>query len=187
MSETSTDDARIEDILHFWYDEAGEARWWKADPDFDAEIEKRFGALCTEAAAGGCAEWAESARGALALVILFDQFSRNIHRGTAAAFATDSAALDVARGAIASGLDEELKLNERYFLYMPFMHAEDPAAQQECVRLFESIGSQSGAKYARGHKRIIDRFGRYPHRNAILGRASTPEEEEYLRSGGKTF
>jgi len=182
-----SNDPRIEEVLRFWFDESGPARWWKADPAFDAEIDKRFGANCREAAEGECAGWAQSGRGALALVILLDQFSRNIHRGTPAAFATDDAALTVAKAAIASGLDRDLEPDLRYFLYMPFMHAEDPAAQQECIRLFERMGSESGAKYARAHKEIIDRFGRYPHRNAILGRRSTPEEKEYLRRGGKIF
>ncbi|MDQ3031499.1 MAG: DUF924 domain-containing protein [Myxococcota bacterium] len=198
-----TSDPQIDEILDVWLG-PGEVpaadrreRWWTKDPAFDAMLEERFGALLERAAEGELDSWARTARGALALVILLDQLSRNIFRGTPRAFAQDPRALELARVALEHGLDAELPLDHRVFLYMPLMHAEDLEAQRECVRLFEQLAReappdrrdtlQNNVEFAARHLEIIERFGRFPHRNAILGRDTTPEEEAFLREPGSSF
>jgi len=194
---------RHEEILQFWLGAPGgpplgnQARWFTRDDQLDAEIRARFGADLEAAAHGALAGWADAPRPALALVVLLDQFSRNAWRGTPRAFAQDAQALRVAQDAIARGFDGQLAPVERWFLYMPFMHAEDHAVQQRGVALFARLADEappelrgafeSALDYAERHRVIVERFGRFPHRNAILGRPSTPEEVEFLAQPGSSF
>lgn len=176
-----------EDVLHFWLEDAGPARWYAVDPDFDREIASRFGPAVAFAASGGYADWTTRADGALALLVLLDQFSRNVHRGDARSFAADGRARAVAKRAIAQDLDRQVKEPERQFFYLPLMHAESPEDQARCVRLFMLRMPQTGAinlKHAIAHRGAIRRFGRFPGRNDALGRKSTPAERAYLASGG---
>lgn len=189
-------------VLDFWFGEPGtpafgqpSGRWFTRDDAFDAQIRERFGATLDAARRGECDAWQDTPLGALALVIVLDQFSRNTCRGRAAAFAGDARALDVARRLVASGAHVELPSAEhRAFAYLPFEHAESPDAQAESVRLFEALAHETGSKgkgtyvdYARRHAAVIERFGRFPHRNAVLGRASTDEEHAFLREPGSSF
>jgi uncharacterized protein (DUF924 family) len=170
-------------ILEFWR-AAGHDRWFKADPDFDREVRARFTSAHEEAAAGGLSAWEGSADGALALVIVLDQFSRNIFRGDARAFAADAQARDVARRAIARGFDGDVDPALRTFFYLPFMHSEKLSDQDYCLERYRALGDAEGIEYAELHRDLIQRFGRFPHRNEVLGRDSNAEEIEYLRSGG---
>jgi uncharacterized protein (DUF924 family) len=170
-------------ILAFWR-EAGRARWYKRDDAFDAEIRRRFLALWQKAAAGELASWETSDEGALALVIVLDQFPRNMFRGTPQAFASDALAREVARRAIARGVDRRVDPILFEFLYLPFMHSEHLADQLHCVALFENTDNAENLKYAREHADIIERFGRFPHRNNVLGRDSTEAEQAFLDGGG---
>ncbi|NWG46178.1 MAG: DUF924 domain-containing protein [Alphaproteobacteria bacterium] len=173
-------DVSSEALLAFWFEELDESQWWVQDGALDAEIARRFGAAHDAAATGALDGWAEDPRGALALVLLLDQFPRNLFRDSPRAFATDGMAVAVARGAIEAGRDRALSPRERGMLYMPLMHAEDRALQAECVRLFEGLGREDQLGFARRHKIVIDRFGRFPHRNPVLGRATTAEEAAFL-------
>jgi uncharacterized protein (DUF924 family) len=170
-------------VLDFWRG-AGQERWFKADPEFDRVVAERFASVHEVAAAGRLAAWEETPDGALALVIVLDQFPRNIFRGTPRAFATDAAARDVARRALARGFDREVEPATRSFFYMPFMHSEDLADQELCVELFRGLGNDEGIKYAEIHRDAIQRFGRFPHRNEMLGRKSSADEIAYLDGGG---
>lgn len=172
-----------EDVLDYWFSEPMETRWFGPSAEIDSEIAQRFGDLHRRAAAGLLDDWAGQPRGALALVILLDQFSRNLHRGRPEAYANDEKAVRIARAAIAQGFDGMLEGWERAFLYMPFMHSEHLEDQEDSVRLFTAAGLDNAA-YALHHRDLVRRFGRFPHRNAILGRASTPEETAYLASEG---
>jgi uncharacterized protein (DUF924 family) len=175
------------DILAFWFSQDVKAKWFVREDGFDAELRQRFGALLAKAKQGELAHWVESPDGALALVILLDQFSRNIYRGTPNAFTADEMALAAAKQAIAQGYDLRLTAEQRGFLYMPFEHSEALADQDRGVALFEALGSEESLDYMRRHRDIIARFGRFPHRNAILGRSSTPEEIEFLKQPGSSF
>jgi uncharacterized protein (DUF924 family) len=166
-------------VIDFWR-EAGRDRWYAKDEGFDLACTERFGAAVEAALAGRLDAWAEDAGGRLALVLLLDQFPRNIRRGTPGAFAGDSRARAVARRAIAEGDHRQVAPELRAFLIMPFMHAEDLADQDLCVALVEAMGDTETLPHAIGHRDIVRRFGRFPHRNAILGRVSTPEEIAYL-------
>jgi len=179
----STAEVTAADVLAFWQ-EAGWERWFRGGSEFDAEIAARFGAAAGSAAEGGLDHWAETAEGALALVIVLDQFRRNIHRKSPAAFAADPHARAIAEAAIARGFDRAVAQDLRIFFYMPFEHAEDLAAQRRCIELVGALGNENYLKYAQMHHDVIARFGRFPHRNAVLGRASTPEEETFLADGG---
>ena len=170
-------------ILAFWR-EAGRERWYKHDDGFDAEVRRRFLPLWQKAAAGGLASWDDSDDGALALVIVLDQFPRNIFRGTPEAFASDALARDVARHAIQRGVDKRIDPLLLEFLYMPFMHSEHLPDQLHCIALFEDTNNTENQKYAREHADIIQRFGRFPHRNRLLGRDTTAEEQAFLDGGG---
>jgi uncharacterized protein (DUF924 family) len=172
-----------DDILNFWF-EAGPDKWFDKDADFDREITDRFASSHEAAERGALDQWQENAKGAMALVILLDQFPRNMYRDTPRAFATDAKALAVAKRAIARGFDQGFELQQRRFLYMPFMHAEDAAMQQRCIDLCEAAGDENGLKHARIHAEIVNRFGRFPHRNRILGRETSPEEQRFLDEGG---
>lgn len=171
------------DVTKFWF-EAGPKKWFTTDAAFDAAIEAQFGKTVAVAGKGGLDGWQETAQGALALVLLLDQFTRNIHRGLAATWDFDGQALKVAEAAIARGFDTELPQVQGKFFYMPFMHAEDIDVQDRSVELCTKSGDEGQAKYARHHRDIIARFGRFPHRNAVLGRDSTDEELAYLADGG---
>lgn len=175
------------DVLDFWFRQSTSEQWFRKDDAFDEAIRKRFGAWHARAARGELWAWRTDAAGRLAEVIVLDQFSRNLLRGSPQSFAQDGMALVLAQEAIAQGLDAELPPEQRAFLYMPFMHSESAAIQAESVRLFTGLGQAHNLDYARQHQVIVDRFGRFPHRNAVLGRESTPEEAEFLKQPGSSF
>ena len=175
------------DVLRFWFEETSPAQWWAKSDDFDRRVEARFGILHAAAMRGELYAWRDGADGRLAEIIVLDQFSRNIHRGLPAAFAGDGMALVLAQEAVASGLDRQLAASRRAFLYMPFMHSESLRMQALAVRLFAAPGLQENLDFALRHHAIIERFGRCPHRNAILGRPSTAAELEFLRTPGSSF
>ncbi|MDZ4730599.1 MAG: DUF924 family protein [Xanthomonadales bacterium] len=174
-------------ILQFWFEEAGPKAWWKKDAEFDDLVRQRFGKLLAEAAQGELFTWRESAQGRLAEIILLDQFSRNIHRDTARAFAQDTIALVLSQEAVSVGDDQKLSADERSFIYMPFMHSESRLIHQQAECLYRDYGLKTNYEFELKHKAIIDRFGRYPHRNEILGRPSTAEELEFLQQPGADF
>jgi len=176
-------DQRALGVLDFWW-RAGPAKWFGGGPAFDAEVRERLAGLQAEAAAGRLEDWAETSPGALARILLLDQVPRHIFRGTAEAFASDARALAAAEAAVAAGLDRAYPVEARSFFYLPFMHAEDLAAQLWSADLFRRLGQRENYFYALVHLDAIQRFGRFPHRNAVLGRTTTPAEQAYLDSGG---
>jgi uncharacterized protein (DUF924 family) len=176
-----------EEVLNFWFVEIPPRMWWATDVAFDAKIADRFGTLHAAAMAGELVDWRAAPRGRLAEIIVLDQFSRNIFRGTARAFANDLVALVLAQEAVAGTHDRGLKDQERSFLYMPFMHSESRTIHVQAQRLFASLDLPDSNDSERRHRAIIDRFGRYPHRNAILGRESTAEELAFLQQPGSKF
>ena len=167
-------------VLRFWFDELEPEQWWRRDAVVDEEIAIRFGSLHRQVAADLPAQWLDSARGRLAAVIVLDQFSRNLFRDDPLAFAFDETALALARETAQLGLDEALTKDERVFLYVPFQHSENPADQEMSVALYARLGDDNSLDFAQKHKTVIDRFGRFPHRNALLGRESTEEERAFL-------
>jgi uncharacterized protein (DUF924 family) len=172
-----------ETLVTFW-SEAGPQKWFAKDDAFDADLRTHFEAAHDMAARGGYAEWEERPEGVLALLLLLDQIPRNIYRGSAHAFATDARAREVADRAIAKGFDQNFEPGLRCFFYLPFEHAENAKDQARAVALYEQLGDAEFLKYAILHRDIIARFGRFPHRNAVLGRVTTPEEQAFLESGG---
>jgi uncharacterized protein (DUF924 family) len=174
-------------VLDFWFAGTTKPRWWVKDPAFDETVRRTLGTLHEQAAAGGLGDWKTSPEGALALVILLDQVPRNIFRDSARAFATDALARQVAAQAVDGGFDQALDAERRMFLYMPFEHSEDLADQDRACALFGALGNADLLGYAEAHRRIVQRFGRFPHRNRILGRPSTPEEETFLKQPGSSF
>jgi uncharacterized protein (DUF924 family) len=166
----------VDDVLHFWFEELETKDWFATRPALDDDIRKRFGALLETQRGDPPDVAALDARAHLATVIVLDQFSRNVHRGTADAFAADAAALQVTLHAMESGLDRTLPPHERRFLYMPLMHSEDPAMQTRSIDAFASLDMPEVMRFAEGHRRTVERFGRFPSRNAALGRASTDAE-----------
>ena len=175
--------ADVVGILAFWR-EAGRDGWYRRDAAFDAEVRRRFLATWQRAAAGELSSWEASDDGALALTIVLDQFPRNMFREDAATYSSDALARDVAGRAIDRGVDGRIDPHLREFLYLPFMHSEQFADQQRCVALFQKSGDSENLKYAVDHADIIGRFGRFPHRNRILGRPTTAEEQAFLDAGG---
>ena len=171
------------DVLRFWR-EAGHDKWFKKDVAFDEAIRRRFLETYEAAAAGQLNDWEESREGALALVIVLDQFPRNIFRDSARAFAADHVARGVADRAMKFGFDLATPVEERAFFYLPFEHSEQLADQERCCALFRTTGDADLIKWAELHADIIRRFGRFPHRNAVLGRTTTAEERAFLDSGG---
>ena len=178
----------VERVLEFWFpppdgtgDEPYRESWFVSDPELDRETERLFAEVTRNAAAGDYDELSETALGSLVLVILLDQFPRNLYRGAAEAFASDGKALDVARRAIGRSFDHGLGRWQRMFLYLPFEHSEEFADQTRSVALFRDLGDENTLRYAQEHYDIIARFGRFPHRNAILGRANSAEEEDFLK------
>lgn len=176
-----------EDILHFWFNELTPVQWWKSDEKVDADIKRRFSDIHAKAARCELFDWRMAAKGRLAEIIILDQFSRNIFRNDAQSFANDSLALALAQEALAVGADKALSPVERSFLYLPFMHSESAEIHQVAVILYTELGIAENLDFEFKHKEIIDRFGRYPHRNKILGRESTPEEIEFLKQPGSSF
>lgn len=174
------------EVLQYWFSELDPAQWWAKDEALDRAIAERFGALHAAAARVELFHWRSSAEGRLAEVIVLDQFSRNIYRGRPQAFACDPLALALAQEAVALGMDDVLTLAQRGFLYLPYMHSESAKIHAEALRVFSKASEQSH-DFEQRHKAIIDRFGRYPHRNVILGRASTPDEVEFLKQPGSSF
>ena len=174
-------------VLQFWFHDITPAQWWKVDPAFDRQIAERFGQLYQRACKAELYEWRVDPRGRLAEVIVLDQFSRNIYRGDPRAFEADPLALALAQTAVAAGDDLALSEAERAFLYMPYMHSESPRIHAVADQLFKARASEDSHRFELRHKAIIDRFGRYPHRNQILGRTSTAEELAFLATPGSSF
>jgi uncharacterized protein (DUF924 family) len=176
-----------EEVIRFWFEEISPKQWWARDAGFDKELAVRFGA--THGAATRCElyMWREQPVGRLAEVVVLDQFSRNIYRDEPRSFAHDPLALCLAQEAVRIGADQALPEEQRVFLYMPFMHSESAAIHEWAIKLFGALESKSNLEYERRHKKIIDQFGRYPHRNRILGRPSTPEEVDFLSEKGSSF
>jgi uncharacterized protein (DUF924 family) len=173
-----------DDVIRFWRD-AGAARWFKRDDAFDAEFRDRFLAAHEAAANGQLQNWSETPQGALALVLLLDQFPRNAFRGTPRVYATDVMARDIADAALAAGHDRQVDPELRRFLYIPFMHSERLTDQERSLALNEGEGGEA-LRWARHHHDVVQRFGRFPHRNTVLGRVSTPEETQFLQEDGFT-
>lgn len=176
-----------ETVNTFWFDPSTKEKWFKPDAAFDTALRERFGAAAFAALRGDHDAWAETPRGTLALILLLDQIPRNIHRGDAQAFAGDGKALYLAKSLVASGGDRTLAKDERLFGYLPFEHSEDLADQQRALELIGQLDDAEYLDYAVRHKEVIERFGRFPHRNATLGRANTEEEEAYLTQPGAGF
>ena len=169
-------------LITFWFSERVRPLWFNATPEFDAELREDYLATYQAALNGELADWADTAEGALALVICLDQLPLNILRGQAESFAGEAPARQVAATAIAEGLDQALTPMQKAFLYMPYMHSEDLADQDRALELFEQAGLTDNLHWAKHHREIVARFGRFPHRNAILGRESTAEELAWLAS-----
>lgn len=171
----------IEDVIRFWFEELDSRDRFTRSDRIDALVRERFEPLCERARSLPLEAWL-TARDSLAAVIVLDQFPRNMYRGTPRAFATDQLALSISQAAIDRSLDRQLTPQQRTFLYMPWQHAEDAAAQARSIELFAQLGDAGSLDYARQHKEIIDRFGRFPHRNGVLGRASSAAEIDFLKS-----
>lgn len=172
-----------EDVTRFWED-AGPSRWFFKDAAFDGALKVRFGTVLAAARTGAFDHWGNTPEGALGLVILLDQVSRNIHRGSPLAFAADARALRLARQSVGRGFHQKLPAPRAQWFILPYEHAEDIDSQHRGVALFQTMGLQDQAHWAKIHLDIIARFGRFPHRNPVLGRVSTPEELAFLRAGG---
>ena len=185
------------DVLDFWFSERVQRLCFERDEAFDAEIRETFGDAVAAAQDGGFEEWRATPEGALALVILIDQMSRNIFRGSPQAFAGDTRAMAIAEAIVASGADRRFTFTQRRFTYLPFEHSEDPKVQKKALALFGALAADCAEEhnvdgavqllYAARHAEIIFRFGRYPHRNLCLGRVSTPEEEAFLKDPMSSF
>ena len=180
-------DGWVGHVLEFWFEQTDPDQWFEKDPTFDANIRERFLGLHEILASRGNNGLLADAQTSLAAVIVLDQMSRNMFRDTPRAFATDPQALQVAEAAIARGFDAGLTKDKRHFLYLPFQHSEDRQSQARSVALTASLGDPELQKWAEAHRAIIDRFGRFPHRNGVLGRISTPEETEFLKQPGSYF
>lgn len=176
-----------DDVLTFWFVETDPARWWKKDETFDRLIRDRFSAVHARASRCELWEWRTTPRGRLAEILVLDQFSRNLFRESPLAFAQDPLALGLAQEIVTAGADQALRTVERSFVYLPYMHSESLAIHREAVRLYKALGSEQNLAFERAHQRILERFGRYPHRNQALGRISTSEEEQFLSEPGSGF
>lgn len=177
----------IREVLDFWFAEENKAHWFEPSAEFDRTVRRRFAKLLARAVTGELDHWRDSAEGSLALCILLDQLPRNIFRGDARAYAADEKALAVAEHAVSRGLDRQLPPDGQHFLYLPFMHSERLGNQLRALALCEAAGLHEVKKHAEEHLAIIRRFGRFPHRNAILGRESTAEEAAFLEQSGKDY
>lgn len=178
---------QAQDILHFWFEELTPQQHFMKDPALDAAMRVRFEATLQAAARCELFAWRATPAGRLAEILVLDQFSRNVYRDTARAFAQDALALALAQELVASGQDRSLPTAQRVFAYMPYMHSESALIHGQALELFAQPGMENNLDFERRHKAIIDRFGRYPHRNAILGRTSTPEELAFLSEPGSSF
>lgn len=188
-----------EELLDFWLGPEPERdtpakavaeRWWVADAEFDRQVAARWGDVLEQASAGGQRDWEATPRGRLALVVLFDQFSRNIYRDKPGMYENDEQAVALTINALDRGDEQQLRAAERLFLYMPLMHAEELELQERCVRLIHGLAAdhsyfEQHADFAERHRNVVARFGRFPHRNSVLGRTSTAEEIEFLLEGGR--
>ncbi len=186
----------VEEVLAFWFGREGDEgygefrkAWFERNEDFDREIINRFAGLHERAASGELDSWKEEPESSLALIIVLDQFPRNMFRGDPRSWATDGAALETSKHAVERAYDRELPAFQRSFIYMPYMHSENLEDQKRCVELFELMGEsgKNNVEFAVGHKDIIEKFGRFPHRNEILGRETTREEAEFLTGSGSSF
>ena len=175
------------EVLKFWFEETDPPQWWAKDDNFDQLLTERFSAVHARATRCELFEWRVNAKGRLAEIIVLDQFSRNMYRDSPLAFVNDPLALALSQEAISAGVENELTPMERSFLYMPFMHSESLKIHEVAMELFNRNGIRNNLDFELKHKRIIERFGRYPHRNSILGRASTEEEIEFLKTPGSGF
>ena len=176
-----------QDFLDFWFSPAAEPNWFVKSAEFDALLAEKFTDVLQQAAQGELWTWRETPAGRLAEIIVLDQLSRNLYRNDPRAFAQDGMALVLAQEMIHLKLDQDLNLTERRFLYMPFMHSESKLIHEFALKLFQRLGNEINLSFEKKHKLIIDRFGRYPHRNAILGRSSTAEELEFLTQPNSSF
>lgn len=178
---------RSDEVLKFWFEDLNQKDWFAKNPELDEKIRLHFGNIHRQAAMGELDGWRGSAHGRLAEILILDQFSRNIYRDDARAFAWDGMALVLAQEIVHLRLDGELDVSEKAFAYMPFMHSESRAIHEKAVQLFSQPGLEFNLRFEIRHKEIIDRFGRYPHRNASLGRKSTNEEIAFLNTPGSAF
>lgn len=176
-----------DEIISFWFNELAPEQWWQKNLQLDEMISKRFGALHKKAMSGELFSWRESALGSLAEVIILDQFSRNIYRDKPESFSSDPLALALSQIAISKGFDTDLPEVKRSFLYLPFMHSESKVIHIEALKLYKNLNNANNLAFEYQHKEIIDTFGRYPHRNEILGRESTPEEIAFLKQPNSSF
>ncbi|MBY5927135.1 MULTISPECIES: DUF924 family protein [unclassified Halomonas] len=179
--------ARADEVIEFWFHTLTPRQWFAKDADLDQRMRDAFSATLSAAASAETWQWRTSARGRLAEILVLDQFSRNIHRDSALAFACDDQALVLAQEAVAQGADRVLDVAWRAFLYMPYMHSESLLIHEEALRLFDQPGLESNLHHEHRHREVLLRFGRYPQRNAALGRRSTPEEEAFLAEPGNRF
>jgi len=175
------------DVLNFWFNELTPQQWFAKSDALDETIKHRFGATLKAASLGELWQWRESAKGRLAEIIVLDQFSRNVYRDRPASFAQDAMALVLAQEAVALKVDADFNAAEKAFLYMPYMHSESALIHQQAVQLFNQPGLETNYDFELKHKEIIDKYGRYPHRNAILGRESSPDELAFLQQPGSSF
>ncbi|MGQ4877591.1 DUF924 family protein [Billgrantia sp. LNSP4103-1] len=174
-------------VIAFWFEELEPVQWFRKDAELDAQIRRRFAALHQAAAAGELWQWRDTAQGRLAEILVLDQFSRNLYRDDPRAFVQDPLALVLAQEAVARGVDRELDVSRRSFLYMPYMHSESLKIHDEALRLFDQPGLEENLRFEHLHRDILLRFGRYPHRNVILGRESSAEELTFLEQPGSSF
>lgn len=173
-----------EKILTFWFEEVKPEKKFTVDPEFDALVSEKFEEVYWEVLNGKTDSWRETPEGRLAEIIVLDQFARNMFRGTPQAFSGDALALELAENAIAAGADKELQEEQRMFVYLPYMHSESLDVHEKAMDIFKSLGNEEVLEYEIKHKKIIEEFGRYPHRNEALGRESTPAEIAWLEAGG---
>ena len=176
-----------DDVLKFWFEDLSPTDWFKTDAALDAKIRDKFQDILERASACELDSWRADANGTLAEIIVLDQFSRNIYRNTPQAFAQDGIALALAQEAVSKGFDQKLEPQRKSFLYMPFMHSESSVIHNRAMELFQAPGLEYQLELEKQHKAIIERFARYPHRNEILGRESTTEEEDFLKEPGSSF
>lgn len=186
-TESEGRDLNPQDVVRFWFDELTPEQWFKQDDEVDAMIAARFKPAVEQAAASELDDWADTPEGTLGLLILLDQFTRNIYRDSAQAFAQDAKARAITKAALARGFDQKLPMKCRMFVYLPLEHSEDLADQDLCVALCEAMGNENYLDYAKRHRVVIARFGRFPHRNAVLGREPTQEERDYLEGRDTPF
>jgi uncharacterized protein (DUF924 family) len=178
---------RIHELLNFWFKEHGPSDWYAQNDEFDNLIRSKFLGLHELATSGGLTSWRSSPEGQLAEIIILDQFSRNLFRGRAEAFAWDELALSLAKQAVGEGADQKLSKQMRAFFYLPYMHSETLEDHNEAMKLFKALGQEENLKFEMLHRDIIQRFGRYPYRNGVLGRTSTPEEKAFLADPSEPF